>query len=726
MNLSIKTKEAIKTALAMTIAYGIALSMGWDKPYWAGFAVAFISLATVGQSLNKAALRMFGTFVGIAVAFVFIALFAQERWLFMVFLSAWLGICTYMMGGAKHQYFWHVCGFVCVIICMDAGPDALHAFNIAVLRAQETGLGILVYSLVALFLWPSSSGADFNTAAVNLASTQHRLLLTYGNLFSGKGDAAKAHTVSNEEMQAKARFDQLLAAAETDDYEVSELRQQWRQYQRLAADLAETLERWRECFAELHTLDLPRLLPNLQSFVAELDGRLTQIDGMLDNQAPMQKPAIIELALDKSEARSLSHFHMAALAVTGTQLQHVETLTRTLFDCVSGIKGFGDDKAAADGNRSPSAGFVPDPDRVTGAVRLMVTAWLAYLALIYVNDLPGGAGFVTMACAIGMILATTPQLPVSKLFVPVTVGVLIGSVAYIFVMPQLSSFFGLGLLIFAVTFTICYLFAAPQQALGRAFGLAMFVTIAAVSNEQSYNFLSVANTALMFPLLFLLLAITAHIPVSPRPEQAFLRLLSRFFRSSEYLISTMQWDPKHAPTRVDRWRKEFHAREVATLPRKLAAWGKFIDPKALPGTSPEQEPKLVQALVTSLQALTYRMQQLLEERDNPQAQLLVQQLLEDFRAWRLGIQKTFMGLSMDPAAGKQAAFRDKLDEMLQRLEAHIQDAIDKAPEKDYSDQDAENFYRLLGAYRGVSEGLVDYATNAGVIDWAPWHEERFA
>jgi uncharacterized membrane protein YccC len=43
MKLSTRSKEAIKTALAMTIAYGIALSMDWDRPYWAGFAVAFVS-----------------------------------------------------------------------------------------------------------------------------------------------------------------------------------------------------------------------------------------------------------------------------------------------------------------------------------------------------------------------------------------------------------------------------------------------------------------------------------------------------------------------------------------------------------------------------------------------------------------------------------------------------------------------------------------------------------
>jgi hypothetical protein len=134
----------------------------------------------------------------------------------------------------------------------------------------------------------------------------------------------------------------------------------------------------------------------------------------------------------------------------------------------------------------------------------------------------------------------------------------------------------------------------------------------------------------------------------------------------------------------------------------------------------------VQALVTSLQALTYRLQQLLEERDNPQAHSLVQQLLKDFRVWRLRIQASFQRLAEDPAVGERLEFRTRLDGALEQLEERIKDALDKTPEGQFSDQDAENFYRLLGAYRGVSESLVDYAGNADVIDWAPWREERFA
>jgi hypothetical protein len=295
-------------------------------------------------------------------------------------------------------------------------------------------------------------------------------------------------------------------------------------------------------------------------------------------------------------------------------------------------------------------------------------------------------------------------------------------VLYIFIMPTLSSFIGLGVLIFAATFVICYLFADPRQTLGRAFGLAMFLNIASITNEQSYNFLSVANTAMMFPVIFMIFAITAYIPFSPRPQRAFLRLLGRFFRSSEYLMSAMRWNPPHPETRLERWKKAFHAREVATLPAKLGTWAPHIDAATLSGTAPQQ----VQTLVTSLQSLTYRMQHLLEERDTPQAQFLVKELFEEFRAWRLGIQSVLQELADDPAGAQGNALRARLDSVLERLEEKIKSALNKTADGRFSDQDAVEFYRLLGAYRGLSETLVDYAGNAEGIDWAPWRQERFA
>jgi len=53
MILSTKSKEGIKTGLGIVIAFAIAMSLGWENPYWAALAVAAISLDTTGQSMNK-------------------------------------------------------------------------------------------------------------------------------------------------------------------------------------------------------------------------------------------------------------------------------------------------------------------------------------------------------------------------------------------------------------------------------------------------------------------------------------------------------------------------------------------------------------------------------------------------------------------------------------------------------------------------------------------------
>src|SRR5262249_25868769 len=95
--LSDRVKAATKTALAMVLAYGVALSMDWQNAYWAGFAVAFCSLSTVGESLRKGLLRLCGTLLGGLVALTLISMFPQDRWSFLACMTIFVGFCTFMM-----------------------------------------------------------------------------------------------------------------------------------------------------------------------------------------------------------------------------------------------------------------------------------------------------------------------------------------------------------------------------------------------------------------------------------------------------------------------------------------------------------------------------------------------------------------------------------------------------------------------------------------------------
>ena len=719
--LSFRFKESFKTALAMTTAYGIALAMDWEKPYWAAFAVAFIGLATVGQSLNKGAMRMLGTLLGGLMAFVILALFPQDRWGFILALSLVFAFCTYMRMGDSHQYFWHIGGVALAIIALSAGFDPVNAFDIAVSRAQETGLGILVYSLVTVLVWPSRTEPEFNATVDSLASTQLRLFQAYMMEMRGQGGTEQGDALHAEAMQNQSQFSLRLDAAVTDSFEVWEVRRQWRLYRAKVEEFAWAMASWRDGFSGLQGLDLDALLPNLRDFDEEIQARLADIGRMQTGQSPSRQPQDVVLRPDTGQIDGLSHFQVAALTAARTQLQVLVRVTRSLFEIASELHGLG--RAASEQREEPRSthGFVPDPERLTASVRVMAILWMAYLAGVYIPDIPNLVGFIIMSGSIGITFVSMPQISASILLLPLSVSLLFAGFVYLLIMPSMSSYFELGPLIFLVTFAICYLFFNPRQVISRQAGLSVFAVVTGITNEQQYDFVSFADSTSVVMLVLLILVIVTYFPIWIHPRKVFVQLLARFFRSAEYLLSTMRWDPDGTPTRVDLWRKRFHTRELATLPGKLGTWVHTIDPGILGHTPPQQ----VQTLVNHLQALSYRMQALLEARTKPQADFLVQELLSDVRAWRLLAQRACGQLSHDPASGRHATFRSELDRVLNHLEARVEEVLNRATGAQFSEMDGEHFYGLLGAYRSVSEALVDYAGTASAIDWARWRESRF-
>ena len=103
MVLSPRFKHALKTALAVVIAYAIALYMDWDKPIWAGYTAASVSLDATGQSIQKGLNRIVGALVGSIAGFILLAFFIQDRWLFFMFLSLYVAVCTYFSFGTEPE-----------------------------------------------------------------------------------------------------------------------------------------------------------------------------------------------------------------------------------------------------------------------------------------------------------------------------------------------------------------------------------------------------------------------------------------------------------------------------------------------------------------------------------------------------------------------------------------------------------------------------------------------
>ena len=418
---------------------------------------------------------------------------------------------------------------------------------------------------------------------------------------------------------------------------------------------------------------------------------------------------------------SLSPFHRAALLLYCSHLQEIDKLTRDLFETVADIRNFTRAKIDPTSEPVPLLPSALDPERLASVARWFTGLWLAWLIALYVPDIPDTVGFIVLTNSLSMALCVMPQLPIARTFLPIAFGFALGGAIYVLVMPHLASFADLAVVLFAAVFLICYLYHRPTQAAGKAAALGVHAMVMGVANEQNYNFLNVANLAVVLPLVFAVLAVATHFPVSFRAEHVFFRLLGRFFRACAYLASTLQWDPANPPTLWQRLRRGMHLGDLARVPGKLAIWGSVLPAAALGQSTTEQ----VQALLDSLQALAYRMQDLIETRATPQSQVLARELLSQVRAWRVGLQDIFCNLSQHPEAADFADFRSRLDAMLERLEEQIKKAVASEDQASIATRENENSILLLGAFRGVSEELVNFARQSSGIDWDRLREARF-
>jgi hypothetical protein len=719
--LSNRFKHSLKTGLAVVVAYAVALYMDWDKPIWAGYTAASISLDTTGQSIQKGLNRISGALAGSIAGFILLAFFIQERWLFFVFLSLYLAVCIYFsFGKERTNYFWQQAGFFALVVGLDSAFTPVSAFGIAIERAQGAGTGLLAYMLVGLLLWPTNSRRSLEDSARQLTAGVKQHFANSMARLVGRPDAGAAPAPGAELAELQQRLDNLLDAAEVDSWEVNAMRPAWRRCRAQIADLRDALERWQQNFNELQGLDLVNLVPNLPEFGAEIETRLTEIERMFAGDPPTRPPLPVKLESYEQARKTLTHFDRAAMGVSRDRLTHMEAVTRDLFATVSAIRGLERHEAAA-GLRRTGARFTLDRDRLGQALRVAASAWLAFLVIIYVPDVPGE--LATSGIITRIVIADTKfaWIPVNALIRPTFTVMLVAFPIYVFLMPALSSFAELAVLLFAFVFVVNYKFHAPKQALWHVLFLFLFLSLAGIKNVQTYSFLHFANTALQWALLFLLLSLTEYLPVSQQPDHVYRCMIGRFFRSCEFLMAPLGWGTQHGPSLPARWRKKFHTYEVATLPRKLAVWGRFIPPAAL-GRTPRGQLK---ALAMSLQALSFRMEELMEAGVLRQSDLLVRELLADVRRWRVAVQEIFAQLADKPETAEIATLESRLEAVLVRFEARIQESFDKVDEPGFSAEESGNMYRLLGAHRGVSDALVNFAGKTAAIDWARLREQRF-
>jgi len=106
----------------------------------------------------------------------YLGLFPQERWLFLLAFTPYLFVVAYMVQGKNGAYFWFVAGFVTLMITTAGPGSSEHSFQFAAYRALETAMGIAIWTVVSVFVWPRTNIEALQKVSQDMLKTNRQLM----------------------------------------------------------------------------------------------------------------------------------------------------------------------------------------------------------------------------------------------------------------------------------------------------------------------------------------------------------------------------------------------------------------------------------------------------------------------------------------------------------------------------------------------------------------------
>ena len=272
-------RQAIKLALSLVLFYAWGLWTNQDFFDYGALAILLCSMGTRGATLQKGIARLIGTTFGVVVGLIILALFNHDRWATMLAFSCYLAFVAYFMQGSRNDYAWYVAAFVPLVVWGDNFPNFGNAFHFAAFRWLETTVGVLLYTVVDMLLWPRQAGDQLNQQGQTLWGGAAKVLSSGCARVRQEEPAVDASEVCAQLANARAGTFASLQQAYLDTPQVSAQKTVWRTWQHNTEALLDSLELWQQCIGDLCPLNLDGLLPQLSSALRNLEARFARIGG---------------------------------------------------------------------------------------------------------------------------------------------------------------------------------------------------------------------------------------------------------------------------------------------------------------------------------------------------------------------------------------------------------------------------------------------------------------
>lgn len=723
--LSRRTKESIKVALAFTIAYLIALRVGWLSPFWAGFTIGQVALFANTQSLHKGALRLSALVPAIIVATFIFAVAIQDRWLFVSLGVTWIMVATYMIvRDQQHDYMWQVAGFVVFIFLTASYTTSADLFNQMSSRFLDAALGISIYTLVTVMIWPDSNIRSLKKTCINLAATQSKIFTLLASPKDSVEDKNTIRQTIKQEILLLNGLKLAFYAKGSETYQVQEAAGYWKEFYSLSMQLGESFSRLNNSDLGLRNIDIYRLIPDIENYREIINQRFTRAGDILKNGAQEFKDETLSLSIDKTYLESLPPFDQLAFISSKTEFEETEALSRRLLRCANNIVDESVRKKEAPEKipKSIYERLTPDIDLLMRMLYVGSLTFASFLIWIYF-DPPGHMQWFYLPTTIALVVAVTPQMK-TNVMIAQSFFILFFILFFIYalILPKISGMFQLSVLLFTCMF-ILFQFFDPIPRLIGLIGIATKLSLTNV--DQTFDFAWASNHALLNVGAYAMVFVFSYMLDTPRPEKAVLKRIKRYYKGAQFLASMTAAEKQNKPQSIwTKFQVAFYRYEVKTLPPKIHAWSNAINHKNFPNNTPEA----IADLLLTLNALSNSLEEWLRSNNLPQTPLMFTETKEELEQWRKGIESIFQNYTHHLDSSLSHNMHNALSLHIKNLEEIINKhgREIKEAKKSVSEEDKANLFRLIGSYQSLSYALISYASMAEKIDWKQWEEEMFS
>ncbi len=721
-----KIKFATKVALSLTLAYLIPFAMGWPQASTAATTVMLIaSTGSRRESLAKGTLRVLGTLVGAVIGLLLVGMFAQDRLLYMLSVSVVVSFIFYFRNAyQKDPTLLALTGVM--VLMMSNGGDAEGAFMYGVDRAYMTIFGVVLYTLVGTFLWPTKTEQNLRQLIEQLNQAQQALFNAILQNFEQK-TALQQDVVTNVEatenneapsptidellekvFAAQNALEQRFATVSVECSDVSAYMKEWQ----LAVHFNKQITQELSVAAHSHFSHQQdrSCINNFDQATQEIQQLFKISQEMWANEGAAYRAQELNIEYNQAALADVSHLVKGSALTLGHLLKLMHQSLSRLAESISCIDSVTNNVSFKQELPKQKSKFLWwDAENFKTAVKTFTTYWVAGLIWIYFNP-PGGYSFVTFSTIFMSLLSFVPVHPF-MLLILFTFGFLFAVPSYVFILPGLELGAELGLFIFIYTFIGFYLFKGPVTIF---YMIGLFVL--GLDNNMTYHFGILMTIMTLFYMVVFMIIFAHYFPFSSRPEHLFLTLKERYFRHVGDLFASYH---QQSESSFKKLKRSLHLVTLNVSSKKLMVWGSKINHKLFDKTPPEA----IGAFSKSCNALSNHVNILIAAEQKLLSNRLIKQLrskhtdsILPLMAGALASHQTTDELNsvFEQYSRDYQSFENKLEEFFSELDL-----------SDYAYSEIAGFYILLNLKRNVFEAINQCKQTYEDIDWVNLRQKRF-